>query len=442
MRKLMALAHRTYDGPDGRKVLFGEDTLALADADELHVRLLEAFRTPQNPDKVVAGIRDYNETEVREAVADLEELGVLAVKRPTRYLRVFGLAPRIRALRVVLTEQCNLRCAECFVTKNADRLRTMDRETLERVVRDSVAYGATERLTYHFFGGEPLIRFDYIRRTAEIVDEAVAAGLMVPPLYTITTNLTLLSDEVLDFFRTRDVKVGVSVDGLPEDNDRLRVYLNGRGSYGDVERNYARLLAAGVDAHILITPHASTLERLPEIFTALVARFPTRTVTVNTPLDHRTLAWTVPGEAYARTLFRVLRAAKELDISIDSAASPPLAALSAGIHRAGPCALTADRIMASVAPDGRISYCAQKWHHELTLPAVSDGPALRTPIHREDACEACEARHVCGGPCPAHQKITAEALDENKCAFMRTFLEEAARNVDLFEEADADSRPA
>ncbi|MBI4139071.1 radical SAM protein [Candidatus Uhrbacteria bacterium] len=430
-KQYRARPHRIYAGPGGESIIFNEETLELTEVDGIHLRLLDLFRDPVALETVLEVFGD-DASAAREATEELVELDLLTETVLRRYLTLVDLKPKIRAFRVVLTEQCNLRCAECFVTKNQDRLRTMDPETLERVIRQSIPYGAVERLTYHFFGGEPLIRFDYIKRAVEIADEAVADGRMLPPLYTITTNLTLLDDEILSFFKERDVRVGVSVDGPEQLNNTLRMYVNGAGSYADVERNYRRLVDVGIAAHVLITPHPAYLEELPGIFRAVLARFPMQTVTINTPLHHQTLAWTVPGDVYARQLVEVMRIAQEHGISVDSAASPPLAALAHGIRREGPCALTADRIMASVSPDGRMSFCSQKWHEEIVLKQGPGDSKATIPVRRSDECVTCEARHICGGPCPAHQRIANAQIDTNKCDFMRTLLQEVAGNVDLF----------
>lgn len=431
MTRFKTVPHQLYDGADGGIIHFDEESLHLTELTTIHTAVLEQFAIVRTKEDVVQ-IHAGNE-EIVEVIDELIELGLIAEQPSLPYLQIIDLQPKVRAFRIVLTEQCNLRCAECFVTKNQDSLRTMSEETLERVIRQSVQYGSSDRIVYHFFGGEPLIRFDYIKRAVEILEEAVLSGRMVRPLYTITTNLTLLDDEILSFFLEHDFKVGVSIDGPEELNDRLRIYVGGRGTFQDVARNYKRLIAKGIDSHVLITPHPDHLEELPVIFQTILEQFPMKTITVNTPLHFHTVQWTVPGEAYARLLIQLLRIAKEFNVSVDSAASPPLAALAGNIRREGPCALICDRIMASVGPDGSMSFCSQKWHPYLSAPSVEAGAEMRTPIRRADECVTCEARHICGGPCPAYQRISGGILDDNKCDFMRTLLREAAMNLDLFE---------
>lgn len=430
MKKYRAVPFRLYEGGGGEIIHFAEDTLALTELAPLHVTVLEAFRSERTPDAVIQEFPD--QPDVIGVIDELLELGLISVQVPQFPIPVIDLRPNIRAFRIVLTEKCNLRCAECFVTKAPDSLRTMDIDVLERTIRQTIPYGREHAVTYHFFGGEPLLRFDSLQRGVAILEEAVASGAMVGPIYRITTNLTILDDEIIAFLKAHQFHVGVSIDGPEAVNDVLRTYIDGRGTFQVVAANYRRLREAGIGTHVLITPHPDHLAELPEIFRTVLEQFPMETVTVNTPLHHHSVQWTMPGKEYAEILIRLTRMAKEFGVTIDSAASPPLAALAGNIQRRGPCALTGSDIMASIGPDGSLSYCAQKWHPYLAVPSVEAVDKLRTPIRRATECASCEARHICGGPCPAYQQIADGQLDNNKCDFMRTLLREAVSNLDLF----------
>lgn len=431
MKKYQAVPYRLYEDSEGETVHFNEETLSLTILPLTYVGVLRTFSQRRSIEETVELFSPEQNT--REIIHELIELGILSETFSLPLLQETVLRPHVQAFRIVLTEKCNLRCAECFVTKNAGELRTMSPETLERIIRETIPYGLHQKIVYHFFGGEPLLRFDYITRAIVLVEEAIATGKMQRPVYTITTNATLVSEEIIAFFKKHRFKVGVSIDGPQDINDKLRVYGSGAGTYQDVKQNYTRLVEAGIDCHILITPHPRFLDRLPDIFRSVLETFPMETVTVNTPLHFDTVQWTAPGKEYAKTLIKLHRIAKEFGVHVDSAASPPLAALAGNIRREGPCALICDTVMASVGPDGSMSFCSQKWHPFLTVPSVGD-KKLQTPLRRATDCVTCEARGVCGGPCPAFQRISGNMLDGNKCDFMHTLLSEAVRNLDLFEE--------
>ena len=55
------------------------------------------------------------------------------------------------------------------------------------------------------------------------------------------TNGTFLSDSMLDILSRNNIRVGVSLDGNRQANDRHRRYASGQGSYDTVARSLGRL---------------------------------------------------------------------------------------------------------------------------------------------------------------------------------------------------------
>jgi uncharacterized protein len=90
-------------------------------------------------------------------------------------------------------------------------------------------------ITVIFHGGEPLLAgADLIGYAATAIRTAVPATTRVN--LNIQTNGVLLTEQWLDLFTRYDIRVGVSLDGGAEDNDRHRVLRNGKGSYEAVSR--------------------------------------------------------------------------------------------------------------------------------------------------------------------------------------------------------------
>ena len=59
-----------------------------------------------------------------------------------------------------------------------------------------------------FYGGEPLLYFDIIRKTINYVRSKCDNAI-----FTITTNATLLKDKILSFFVENNVEITISLDG-------------------------------------------------------------------------------------------------------------------------------------------------------------------------------------------------------------------------------------
>jgi hypothetical protein len=119
--KLIAVPHQFYGGEGEPLIHFNEDTLALTELDPIHRELLGHFAEARTVDEVLA--THGGDEEIAEVIDELVELELVAAQMPAPPVAVFKLRPNVRAFRIVLTEKCNLRCAECFVVKHADKLR-------------------------------------------------------------------------------------------------------------------------------------------------------------------------------------------------------------------------------------------------------------------------------------------------------------------------------
>jgi uncharacterized protein len=156
---------------------------------------------------------------------------------------------RLRTLVLMLTYSCNLACRYCYedredgcVPSEGGAPREMSPESL----RESVGFlldhaGENRKVSIVLFGGEPLLRFPFLRDAVhEARAMAKARGKEIA--FSLTTNGTLVTGEIAGFLRENGVSVCVSIDGPREVHDVNRPYASGRGSYDDVERGIANLM--------------------------------------------------------------------------------------------------------------------------------------------------------------------------------------------------------
>ena len=147
---------------------------------------------------------------------------------------------------VNVAQRCNLTCPYCYVNKGSFDYEEKPIPRMEAATADKIVekihnnFPNFETYGYHFYGGEPLMNFDAIRRIV-IAAEAKAHATGTKTDYHITTNGTLLSRQIADFMDAHRFTVYFSIDGNQENHDELRKYINGKGSYVDVERNLAYL---------------------------------------------------------------------------------------------------------------------------------------------------------------------------------------------------------
>src|SRR5439155_11602892 len=103
----------------------------------------------------------------------------------------------------------------------------MDEETAFQSVEFLLQRGASlPRLSLTFFGGETLLNFKVVRATVEYARRrAREAGKTID--FSLTTNATLLTEEVIQFLSENHVGVTISIDGPKEFQDQFRTYSDG-----------------------------------------------------------------------------------------------------------------------------------------------------------------------------------------------------------------------
>ncbi|WP_200797601.1 radical SAM protein [Streptoalloteichus hindustanus] len=157
------------------------------------------------------------------------------------------------------TTLCNLDCSYCYLPDR--RKQRIMYPTVAGRVRDAVA-GWVDRGTVEvcWHGGEPLAAGrSVLGRLMDRFD-----GLDV--VHSVQTNATLITPEWCEFFAERRVRVGVSVDGPPEDNGQ-RVDHSGRPAFDRIRHGIGRLAAVGLPVSVIAVVSDPTPERAGRLYT-------------------------------------------------------------------------------------------------------------------------------------------------------------------------------
>ena len=152
----------------------------------------------------------------------------------------------VKALCLHVAHTCNLNCAYCFASQGKYRGERavmsfeVGKRALDFLVENS---GTRHNLEVDFFGGEPLMNFDVVKRLvsyARSIEKAAGKNFR----FTLTTNGLLIDDEVIDFANRECVNVVLSLDGRREIHDRYRVDYAGNGSWDRIVPKFQRLVKA------------------------------------------------------------------------------------------------------------------------------------------------------------------------------------------------------
>jgi len=145
-----------------------------------------------------------------------------------------------------ITEQCNLRCLYCCYSGNFAGQRThsqksMTWEIAEKAISYFLEHDQVEDgiCPITFYGSESLLEFELIKQCVAYA-ETKAATLGKHVLFSVTTNGTLLSDDIVDYLVEHDFFIVISLDGPKAVHDRYRVFPDGSGSFELIEKNLRR----------------------------------------------------------------------------------------------------------------------------------------------------------------------------------------------------------
>jgi len=178
----------------------------------------------------------------------LSDNRVETIKHPATGELSYLLSRKLEKVTLQLTQQCNFRCSYCIysdLNNEAQRSHSgegMSFETAKRAIDFLWEHSIdTEKPNIGFYGGEPLLKFNLIKQIVEYADEKFESR---PHTYAITTNGSLLTDEVTDYLVKHNVITMISLDGPKEIHDVSRRFaLNGCGSFDTIRNNIERFHA-------------------------------------------------------------------------------------------------------------------------------------------------------------------------------------------------------
>lgn len=142
---------------------------------------------------------------------------------------------KLEKITLQVTQECNFRCKYCIYSENTFPMQRthsskhMTWETAKQAVDFFFRHSIDSKSrNIGFYGGEPLLRFDLIRKVIEYAEEH-SKGKQLS--FNITTNGSLLSLEVIQYLAEHSVNTLLSLDGNKAVQDKNRVFANGTGTF-------------------------------------------------------------------------------------------------------------------------------------------------------------------------------------------------------------------
>ena len=162
----------------------------------------------------------------------------------------------------VVTTACNMNCLYCQANNGTSTPNCfMTEEVAERAVE--IALQSPEyQLSFEFQGGEPLLNYPVIKHIIEYTEEHCENHEIN---FNLVSNLTLLTDEMLEFLYEHRCAISTSVDGPEEVHDKNRPFKNGGGTFESVLAGVEKIKGRGLSIGAIETTTRYTLDYPKEL---------------------------------------------------------------------------------------------------------------------------------------------------------------------------------
>ena len=401
------------------------------------------FYDGNNPEETKAHFKGkYADSDVEEVLAELKELqeAGLLFSPDFSVPDTFAEEPILKSLCLHVAHDCNLRCGYCFADTGdfGGHRALMSKEVAQKAIEFAIK-GSKKRhnLELDLFGGEPLMNMpvvkfivDYVRKREKETGKNIKL--------TLTTNGTLLTDEIVTYLNDNRVMLVLSLDGSKKTHDHMRPYPGHLGSFDKAVEGFKKVIESrrgrnyylrGTYTHY--NPHfADDVLAMLEVGSEISME---PVVGTNEPYVLTEDDWQILDKEYEK-LARIYLDKRRKGIPFD------FFHFNVALDN-GPC--VAKRLAGcgagheyyAITPEGDIYPCHQfVGHEEYKMGNLEEG-TFNTDIKKEFAgchvyskpsCRDCWAKFYCSGGCNANNYIYNGDIHkayELSCKIMRKRLE-------------------
>lgn len=224
----------------GLKIVIDVNSGAIHVVDNVVYDILDYYVEDKSVEDFQALLPNYTKEEMEEGINEIKHLideKMLFTDDPYKEMILNDDSESfVKAICLNIAHDCNLKCKYCFAGEGEYHgQRSMmspevGKKAIDFVVKSS---GPRKNIEVDLFGGEPLMNFDSVKK---IVDYArsIEKKHNKNIRFTMTTNATLLNDEIMDYIDENMGNIVLSIDGRPEVNDNIRVRYDGSGTYNAI----------------------------------------------------------------------------------------------------------------------------------------------------------------------------------------------------------------
>lgn len=333
-----------------------------------------------------------------------------------------------------VVDGCNLSCFYCYIPELQKSVTpehvgfgrlVMDAQAANLIADRLVSYCTAAklgRLNVKFAGGEPTLVIELVDQFCETIYGAASdAGIIVT--FSMLTNAVFEPQRVIPVLSRRRIRLGVSLDGLELDHDRIRFTRDSagrRGTWHRIQANLDQLLSIGNKPYFLLTitrKNCRDLDGFAHHVHGLGCGF-------RLSLERGARQ---PDFSHQQEMARLLA-----DFYRHLADTAPLTSrfdrvarfAEWDLHRRKALTCSTCRSYVAIGRDGAVASCQMRLDHPIgnvrtnslavlmeRFSTRSDTAKLRRPGLKRGPCTQCEFRNVCAGGCPQHTAAVKGELD-------------------------------
>lgn len=224
-----------------------------------------SFLTKQQFDKLIQK-KELNDTIMKELMEKgfifniNDEIFASKQALELRKAKEYLLVPTTLHIFVV-SKSCNFNCIYCQAGElDSKEEFYMSKEIAKKAV-DIALESPSRYLTFEFQGGEPLTNFDTIKYIIEYSKSNCKDKNIE---YNLVSNLTLLTDEMIDFLKENNVSICTSIDGNRQLQNINRPY-RGKDSYNETINKLKKLKENQIKVNAIETTTKYNLHKSKEL---------------------------------------------------------------------------------------------------------------------------------------------------------------------------------
>lgn len=367
--------------------------------------ILNEFVSSKTIQEGVSAVPNIESGKVASIIQHMIMLGLLT---SSSYKGLIKQTQRVLTAWLHVTNECNLRCDYCYITKTPDKMEIEHgKHSVDAVFRSAIANGF-QSVKLKFAGGESTMNFSLLLELYDYaLSQALEKGLGLAGV--VLTNGVGITERMIEALQERKLKLSISLDGVGEYHDAQRKFVNGKGSFHLVERSLNRLAARGLVPSITITVSNRNLDGLPQVVDFVLHR--NLPFTINFYRENECSAGHVD---LAYNDEKIIEAMKKAFAIIENNL-PPYSLLGSLVDRARldaphskPCGVGDSYLV--IDQKGKVAKCHMEIERSITDVSMPDPLKLiqldqigiqNVSVEEKEGCRDCTWRYWCAGGCPA-----------------------------------------